>query len=168
MFTLTNLIKTVLGLAGALVFFLIGSWAAQALYTVGGDVETAGMSDAPGGLIGGEAAAPAAPVDVIAMGEGDPAAGAKVFNKCKACHKVNGTNGVGPHLDGVVNRPVGSVEGFNYSAALQNHGGSWDYAALDAWLSDPKAYAPGNKMTFAGLKKAEDRANVVAYLESLQ
>ncbi|WP_339108966.1 cytochrome c family protein [Thioclava sp. GXIMD4216] len=170
MFTLSNLFKAALGLVGAVLFFLVGSWAAQALYTVGGnDAQTAGMTDAPGGLIGGDsAAAPAEDVVEVVMGEGDAAAGAKVFNKCKACHKVDGTNAVGPHLDGVVGRQIASVDGFAYSEALQGHGGTWDYEALDAWLTNPKDFAPGNKMTFAGLKKAKDRANVVAYIESLQ
>ncbi|TQS71805.1 cytochrome c family protein [Rhodobacteraceae bacterium] len=95
---------------------------------------------------------------------GDPRAGERVFARCRACHKLDGSNGLGPHLDGVVGRAVASVAGFSYSPALANHGGIWDPAMLDTWLADPRAAIPGNKMTFAGLKDPQDRADVIAYL----
>jgi cytochrome c len=98
--------------------------------------------------------------------EGDPAAGAKVFARCKACHVVDKEqNRVGPHLVGIVGRPAGSVEGFKYSDAMKNSGKTWDEATIAAYLKDPKGYIAGNKMAFAGLKKDEEVANVIAYLK---
>ncbi len=83
--------------------------------------------------------------------------------KCKACHKVDGTNGTGPHLNGVVDRPKGSVEGFGYSEAmLARAGESWTPENLNGFIENPKGYVPGTKMGFAGLPKAEDRANLIA------
>ena len=94
--------------------------------------------------------------------------GAEVFKKCAACHVVakGGANGVGPNLYGTVGAAHGHVAGFPYSDALKGKPGNWDWANLNAWLTSPKAYAPGTKMTFAGLGKPEDRANVIAYLNS--
>ncbi|HLO79300.1 MAG TPA: cytochrome c family protein [Magnetospirillum sp.] len=96
---------------------------------------------------------------------GDPAAGEKVFNQCKACHTVQaGQNRVGPSLHGVVGRKAASVEGFAYSPVMKESGLTWTPENLDKYLTDPKALLPGNKMAFPGLKKPEDRANVIAYL----
>lgn len=96
---------------------------------------------------------------------GDPAAGEKVFNQCKACHTVQaGQNRVGPSLAGVVGRKAGAVEGFKYSDAMKNANITWDAATLDKYLADPKGFIPGNKMVFPGLKTEADRANVIAYL----
>lgn len=101
----------------------------------------------------------------LAQGGGDPAAGEKVFNQCKACHTVEaGKNRVGPSLHGVVGRKAASVEGFKYSDAMKNSGLTWTPENLDKYLASPKGDVPGNKMAFAGLKKPEDRANVIAYL----
>ena len=97
----------------------------------------------------------------------DPADGEKVWRQCRACHKMeDGANGVGPHMANVVGREIGSVEGFRYSDALQGLDGTWTADELNAWLEDPKAYAPGNKMSFRGLRKEEDRAAVIAYMQS--
>jgi cytochrome c2 len=101
----------------------------------------------------------------VALASATAADGAKVFRKCAACHKLEeGKNAVGPSLWGVVGREVASVEGFKYSDALMGLGGSWDFERLSAYLENPKAYAPGNKMAFAGLRKIEDRAAVLRYL----
>ena len=97
----------------------------------------------------------------------DAAAGEKVFGKCKACHKVDGANGTGPHLNGVVNRARGGVEGFGYSDGMKSVTDPWSPEALNAFLENPKGYVPGTKMSFAGLAKVEDRANVIAYLATL-
>lgn len=104
----------------------------------------------------------------------DPAlieAGEKVFRKCAACHKVGegAKHAVGPALNGVVDRAIASAEGFKYSKPLTDlgtGGGIWDSAALHAFLEDPKGFAPGTKMSFAGLKKAEDRDAVIAWLST--
>lgn len=106
-------------------------------------------------------------VPTLAQAAGDAAAGEKVFNQCKACHTIEaGKNRVGPSLHGVVGRPAGSVEGFQYSPAMKSSGLTWTPETLDKYLADPKAAVPGNKMAFAGLKNAEDRANVIAYLST--
>lgn len=103
-----------------------------------------------------------------AMAEGDPANGEKVFRKCKACHAVEaGQNKIGPSLHAIVGRDAGTVEGFKYSDALMESGIVWDAASIDGYLADPKGYIPKNRMAFAGLKKEQDRADVIAYLESL-
>lgn len=99
----------------------------------------------------------------------DPAAGEKLFAKCTACHTVNagGANGIGPNLNGVMGKPIGKhAPGFAYSADLAGKGGTWTYENMDAWLKSPKAFAAGTKMSFAGLSKPEDRANIMAYLKS--
>ena len=94
--------------------------------------------------------------------------GAKVFGKCKACHKLeDGANATGPYLFGIVNRPVDAAPGFSYSGAFAAVADVWSPEHLDGFLKDPKGFAPGTKMSFAGLKKPEDRANVIAYLESI-
>lgn len=95
-------------------------------------------------------------------------AGAKVFKKCAACHSVDkgGANKVGPALWGVVNRKVGGVEGFKYSAALSNYGKNWTFEELNGFLHKPMKYIKGTKMGFAGLKKDKDRADVIAYMNS--
>ncbi len=99
----------------------------------------------------------------------DAAAGEKVFGKCKACHKIDGTKATGPHLNGVVGRNHGAIDGFKYSdAMLALKDEVWTQDALDTFLKNPKAAIPGTKMAFAGLTKPEDRANVVAYLATLK
>ena len=97
----------------------------------------------------------------------DPSKGERVFTKCKACHKVDGTNATGPYLNGVVGRPVDAVEGYAYSGALEEVVDVWTPEHLQAFLENPRGYAPGTKMGFSGLPKIEDRANLIAYLESL-
>lgn len=96
----------------------------------------------------------------------DPAAGAKVFNKCKACHTLEegGANRVGPNLWAVIGRPVGSVDAYRYSDAMHDFGGVWELERLDQYLTKPRMVVPGTKMVFAGLPKPEDRANLIAYL----
>ena len=103
----------------------------------------------------------------MAMAAGDADAGKKVFNKCRACHKVEAGagNGVGPNLHGVVGREAGHVEGFKYSSAMQDSGVVWNEDALSQYLEDPRKFMPGNKMAFPGLRSAEDRDNVIAYLK---
>jgi cytochrome c len=107
---------------------------------------------------------------VPAHAEGDAAAGEKVFAKCKACHEVEkGVNKVGPTLKGVVGRKAASVEGYKYSEAMLAKGAEgvvWDEATLTAYLPDPKGFVPKTKMAFAGLKKPEDVANIIAYLKA--
>ena len=97
--------------------------------------------------------------------------GKKVARKCAACHSFDegGANKVGPNLWNVVMRKAGSVEGFKYSSAMTEFGAdhSWTFEELNDFLAKPKAHLPGTSMTFAGLKKPDDRADVLAYLRSL-
>ncbi|MFM9841348.1 MAG: c-type cytochrome [Dongiaceae bacterium] len=102
-----------------------------------------------------------------ALAEGDVAAGEKLFVKCKTCHALEaGKNKVGPSLAGLFGRGAGSLADFNYSDAMKASGITWDEATLGEYLADPKGRIPGNKMVFPGLKKDEDRANLIAYLKT--
>jgi cytochrome c len=94
--------------------------------------------------------------------------GKSIYKMCRACHAIDGKNKVGPHLDGVLGRKAGAVDGFNYSKALKDSGKTWDEATLDAYLKDPKGFIPGNKMVFVGVKDDADRADLVAYLATLK
>jgi len=100
------------------------------------------------------------------MASADAAAGEKQFKACKACHNVADGAGAkqGPNLWGIVGRDIGGADGFNYSAALAENGGAWDWDALNAFLLNPKGYAPGTKMAYNGLKKDAERANLMAWL----
>ncbi len=102
--------------------------------------------------------------------EGDAEAGAKIWNQCRACHVADQEqNRVGPHLVNIVGRDTASIESFNYSEALQGHQGEqWTPEHLDAWLTNPREYAQGTKMSYPGVKDEEDRGNLLAYLWSLQ
>jgi cytochrome c len=116
------------------------------------------------------AATPAAEGVGALLAAADVAAGEKGTRACKACHTFDqgGANKLGPNLWNVVDRPIAGVGGFKYSKALQGMSGQqWTYADLDAFLAKPKEYAPGTKMSFAGIKKPAARANLIAYLRSL-
>ena len=106
---------------------------------------------------------------VAMVAEADPAAGERNFRQCAACHTVDqgGQNRVGPNLWGVFGADVGHHEGFNYSDALLGIEGIWTVDKLDAYLENPRGFAPGNRMAFAGLRNEADRAAVIAYLRSL-
>lgn len=97
----------------------------------------------------------------------DYANGRKVFAQCRTCHTLvaGGPNQVGPNLHGVFGRTAGTVAKFNYSAALKGSGIVWDADKLNAWLADPKGFLPGNRMAFAGVKQADDRRDVIAFLK---
>lgn len=103
------------------------------------------------------------------LANANPDRGAKVFLQCQACHvaKQGAGHTVGPNLWGIVGRPVGSIEGFDYSQSLLGIGGAWDFETLSKYLFEPAAMAPQGRMVFPGLKRAEDRADLIAYLQTL-
>ena len=121
-------------------------------------------------LSGMAALALAMTVSAAAHADGDAAKGEKIFKKCQACHTVekDGPNRVGPNLYGVFERGVAAEAGYNYSAAMKKkaaEGLKWNDDTLLAYLEKPQAYVPGTNMTFPGLKKEQDRKDLIAYLE---
>lgn len=95
--------------------------------------------------------------------------GEQVAKQCGVCHNFEEGQGpkIGPDLYGVVDRPVASVKGFNYTPALKAKGGKWTFAALNKWIANPRADVPGTAMTFAGISNEKQRADVIAYLDKL-
>lgn len=113
----------------------------------------------------GEAEVPLATL----LANADPAKGEQAFKKCVSCHTINagGANGIGPNLHAIVGDPIGHGRGgFAFSPALSGKGGNWDFANMDAWIKSPKKFADGTKMSFAGMGNAEERANLIVYLNS--
>ena len=159
--------KIAMGLIGSFLLLLLIGFFTKKIYGIGGHhgeevLAFAVEAEATGGGDGGEPEA----IDYGALlASADPAAGQKVFNKCKACHKVeDGAGGVGPHLWGVVGRDIGGVAGYGYSGVLTELPGNWTLEALSDFLENPKGYANGTKMSFAGLKKPQDRVNLTVWL----
>ncbi|WP_380054563.1 c-type cytochrome [Falsihalocynthiibacter sp. SS001] len=172
MFDTMTMTKVIGAFCGALLVFLLGSWAAEALYHTGGSSH--GDDHAKQGYLietesdGATETAEEGPSLEELLASADVGKGERVFGKCKACHKVEaGANGTGPTLHAIVGRDIGAEPGFSFSNALVEMDGAWTPEALDGFVENPKGYAPGTKMGFAGLKKAEDRANLIAYLETL-
>lgn len=150
-----------------LLLFMFVNITSESLYHVEQDkvayaVEIPEASDSDAG----DAAADAGPSLAVLLAAGDASKGARVFKKCATCHTVDngGANKTGPNLHNIIGRAIGSHAGFGYSDALSTHGGDWTYELLDAYFAKPAKAIPGNKMSFAGLRKAEDRANLIAYL----
>lgn len=129
-------------------------------------IEGAATAEASAEPAKAETLAPVAPL----LAKADVASGESLAKKlCVSCHTFTdgGKAGVGPNLYGVVGGPHAHMEGFNYSAAIKGKTGNWNYEELNAWLAKPAAYAPGTRMTFAGIKSPEQRADVIAYLRTL-
>lgn len=167
--------KIVGGVCGTLLFFLFGNWGAEVLYGLGEQPKASERTFAYSIAVDGAAATAgtgaAAPVQMAfadVAAKADAAAGEKTFGKCKSCHSVEGKNMTGPHLNGVVGRARGSVEGFVYSEAMASKHDPWTAEEIWTFIKAPKDYVPGTKMGFAGLADPQDRANVVAYLETLK
>ena len=170
MFDTMTLTKIAAALCGSLLVFLFALWLAESLYHVGGDSH--GGHNEAAYVIEDDTETAEEPMEEvnfeIILASANPEKGAKVFSKCKACHKIaDGANGTGPHLYNVVGREIASIAGYGYSGTLAEMGGIWDVNALNGFLENPKKYAPGTKMGFAGLKKETDRANLIAYLDSM-
>lgn len=170
MFDTMTLTKVLGGFCGALLIFLLGGWASSAIYgTYGGhgDEEQAYVIPV------GDEEETDEPVEEgpnfeEVFASADAAAGEELWRNCAACHATEeGVNGTGPYLHGVVGRDVGAVEGFNYSGALSEQADVWTPEHLNAFLEDPSGWAPGTSMGYNGMRRIDDRANLIAYLDSL-
>lgn len=175
-----NKIAAAVLLAG--IIAMVAGIGAQALYHGGLDHGGAGHEEKRGYTIAGAeaegagegaaaSAEPAAPVDILPfLANADVEAGKAQSKKCTACHtfEKGGKNGVGPNQWNLIGSAFAHKDDFNYSPALKAmHDKKWDFQALSDFLANPKAAVPGNKMAFAGMKKPEDRANLIAYLATL-
>lgn len=155
---------------GALLVLLLSNWASETLYHVeshGSPVAEIAMVNS----IGSDGAAEEIEeVDfAVLLAEADSNKGEKVFAKCKACHIVDEPkNGAGPHLVGIVGRTIAALEDFRYSGPMSELEGEWTAESISAFIENPRKFLPGTKMTFVGLKKPKDRADVVSYLLSFQ
>ena len=122
------------------------------------------LAAAPAAL--GSTAVFADPADTSISAQGDAEKGKRLFNRCKACHNLTATarRRIGPNLDNLFGRAAGSRDGFKYSKALMEADFIWTEKNLDEWLAQPRSFLPGNKMAFAGLRKEQDRKDLMAYL----
>ncbi len=161
--------KVLGGFCGALLIFLLGNWAAESLFHVGG-----GHGDEAQAYVieVAEAETDTAEEETVdfetLMASADASAGEGVYRACRACHQLEqGANAVGPYLYGVVGRDIGTAEGYaSYSGALSEAGDVWTPENLFAFLEDPSGWAPGTSMGYSGLGDPEDRVNLIAYLDS--
>lgn len=169
MFDTMTLTKLVGGFCGALLIFLLGGWVAETIYHSGAahdgqqayviPVEDATADDGP---------VEEGPDFAELFAAADPAAGQGLWRGCQACHQLEpGQNTTGPYLHGVVGRPVASAVGFNYSGALVAAADVWTPENLDAFLENPRNFAPGTTMTYSGMRSPQDRANLIAYLDTI-
>ena len=167
MFDTMTITKIAGSLFGALLVLLLGKWAADELYGSSGHKKEQSY------VVDTGAEEPAEEVVEISFSEllanADAGAGARIFRQCSACHKVDaGANGVGPSLFGVVGRDIGAAEGYAaYSGALSEAGDVWTPENLNAFLENPRGWAPGTSMGYKGLRSAEDRADLIMYLDSI-
>ncbi len=170
MFDTMTLTKATGALCGSLLVFLLGGWVAESLYSTGGghgDERVQGFVIDTGADDATEVVAEEGPSFAELFAAADLANGERAFRNCAACHALEkGENKAGPYLYGVVGRDVGAAEGFGaYSGALTAVVDVWTPEALNAFLENPKGYAPGTSMGYAGLRKAQDRADLIAYLD---
>lgn len=160
---------------GTLLFVMATGFLAEAIYH---PIEERGPGyalpePAAGEAVGGAAAAAEPEVSLgTLLAAADATAGAAAVKKCQSCHDFSegGPNKTGPNLFGVVGRPIGSHEGYTYSAGMEEHhakGDVWSFENLNAFLTNPKGFTPGTKMSYSGDKEAKDRANILAYLQTL-
>lgn len=155
-----------LAIGTAAILALAGCSGAEKKAEDSAATEAAAPADAPAPVETAAAPATATPVAYSSL-TGDVAAGEKTFAQCKACHQaVEGKNGVGPSLWGIVGRTAGQIPGFSYSAANKGSGVVWTEETMFEYLEAPQKFMKGTKMAFAGLKKPQDRANVIAYLKT--
>jgi cytochrome c len=157
---------------GSLLIFLLGLWVAEEIYHVGGGY---GEERAMGYAIEVAEAETDSAEEVAEVpfeevyANASAADGERLWRQCASCHNLEGGNATGPYLNGVVDRPIGAVEGYAYSDALASHpDGAWTPANLSAFLLAPRDYAEGTKMAYRGMSDVQDRANLIAYLAQTQ
>ncbi|MEO1550382.1 MAG: c-type cytochrome [Pseudomonadota bacterium] len=161
---------------GALLIFLVVQTAATGLYGHGGGHGTYGEEHSNAYVIEvAEAETDVVEEDVVEVAfdevyaMADASAGEKLFRACAACHKLEaGANATGPYLHGLVGRGIGVVDGYTYSNALAEMDGDWTPEAISGFLENPTDWAPGTKMAYRGMRDVEDRANLIAYLNTYQ
>ena len=169
MFDTMTMTKIIGGFCGTFLIFLLGGFVAEGIYhqaeSHDGEhhqaytIETGGDEEA-------EEVVEVAFADVYASA--DAGAGERLWRQCSACHKVeDGVNGTGPHLYGIVGREVAAVGGYNYSGNLAPVADVWTPENLNGFLAAPSDWAPGTKMSYRGMPDIEDRANLIAYLDSV-
>jgi len=170
MFDTMTLTKAVGGICAAWLILLLGGWAADGLFSVGGghdDHHLAGYVIQTGDDDAEEEVVEEVPFSEY-LAAADPADGEGLWRQCRSCHAVEpGQHGTGPSLYGVVGSDIAAAEGFSYSSALEGLEGDWTPEALNGFLENPRAYASGTAMSYAGMRDVEDRAAMVAYLDSL-
>jgi len=171
MFDTMTLTKAGGAFCGALLIFLLGGWASELIYHGSGGH---GDDHAQAYVIAveddGADAEPEEKIDVAAiLAAGSAADGEGLWRGCQSCHALEaGENGTGPYLYGVVGRDVGAADGFgSYSGALSEVADVWTAENLFGFLENPKGWAPGTSMGYNGMRKPEDRADLIAYLDSL-
>lgn len=174
MFDTMTITKAFASVCGALLVLLLGGWAAEGLYNVDrhGDDHTPGFAilieedDDDAAAEEEEEVVEVAFADVYESADAD--AGERLWRQCSACHALNGNDGVGPHLNGVVGREIAAVDGFNYSDALSGLEQEWTPENISGFIENPRDWAPGTAMAYNGMGDIEDRANLVAYLAATE
>jgi len=171
MFDTMTITKAFASVCGAMLVLLLGGWAAESLYNIDRNNETAGfeilIEEDEDTAEEEEEVVEVAFADVYA--EADASAGERLWRQCSACHQLEpGANGVGPYLHGVVDRPKHSVEDFDYSSAFLELEGDWSPDNLSEFIENPRSYAPGTAMAYNGMGDVEDRANLIAYLATFE
>lgn len=172
MFNTMTLTKAAGAFIGALLFLMLANWGASELYHVGpsghgdGEHEITQAYTIPVPESEGADAAEVEEVDFeVLLASADLAQGEREWAKCRSCHQLNGNDGVGPHLNGVVNRDKAAVAGFSYSSAALDMPGVWTPENLFAFIENPRGYMPGTAMSFAGIRDDQARASLIAFLE---
>jgi cytochrome c len=172
MFDTMTMTKVLGGFCGTLLVFLLGSWAAETIYHVGGghgeQAQAYSIEVAEDDGAEEEAVEEEGPDFTEVFASADASAGESQWRACQACHALEpGQNMTGPTLYDVVGRDIASVEGFNYSGSLAEQAEVWTPENLNAFLENPSGWAPGTAMSYAGMRRIEDRANLIAYLDTI-